>query len=164
MNETTFITELWNYARTNSMYSTINTFRPKIKELVIYKIKNQFTISNETTVLTGKAEEIMDKILEDVCRVLEYDKGKILHKRRHVEVSYLRHLFVKLCIDHRVSTLTGIGKFMNRDHTTIIHSMRVAESLIQTKEPTFMALWVRYIVNGDPLFTGIYDKSLIKAL
>lgn len=162
MNEVIFIAELWDYAQKFNRPATIKEFKPKIKELVIAKIKDQFTITSDTAVLTGKPQEIMQRILEDVCRVLEADPKKMLNHRRHVEVSYMRHLFVKLCVDHKVATRKAIGQFMNRDHTTVIHSFRQADGLIQTKETTFMAMWTRYLVNGDKLFTGIYDKSLLQ--
>lgn len=162
MNETSFIADLWNYSRKYSMFETISAYRPKLKELVIHKIKNQFTISNDTTILTGNPEEIMQKILDDMCKVLKVDQREMMNKRRYIQVAYLRHLFVKLCVDHKVATLKGVGNFMNRDHTTIIHSFRTAESLIQAKDPAFMTIWLKYLVNGDALFTGIYDKSILQ--
>lgn len=161
MNEIMLLAELWEFAQKNNRHATIHTYKPRIKELITYKIRNSFTISSDTRVLTGKPPEIMLHMLEDVCRVLETTPEKMMAKKRNIEISYMRHLFIKLCVDHKITTLTRIGHFMHRDHTTVMHSFRCGNNLIETKEPTFMAMWLRYLTNGDEIYTGIYDKSMM---
>lgn len=161
MNEIQLIADLWEYSQRANKPLTIKKFKCKFRDLIRHKIKNHYQLTSETKVITGKPPEILRMLIDDMAGVLCYDAADVIRKNRRIDISYFRHLFVKISVDHSISTLSGIGEFMHRDHTTILHSYRTAVNLLESKDPIMHAMWVKYITNGDKIFTRIYEKQNI---
>lgn len=160
MNEVQFIADLWDYSQRYNRPETIKQFKGKFRDLVSHKIKNTYQITSDTTVITGNPREIMQMLLEDMCKVLDFEGREIMVKKRRKDLSLFRHLFIKISVDHSISTLSGIGRFLGgRDHTTMLHSYRTASHLLETKEPIIYAMFTKYVNHGDELFTKIYEKQ-----
>lgn len=69
----------------------------------------------------------------DVCAfAFDVDRDSMLGRDRHHECVLARHAFSKIVRDRTTLTLDAIGKYINRDHSTVKHSCKQAEDLIDT--------------------------------
>ena len=69
----------------------------------------------------------------DVCAfAFDIDRDSMLGRDRHHECVLARHAFSKIVRDRTTLTLDAIGKYINRDHSTIKHSYKQAENLLET--------------------------------
>jgi len=68
-------------------------------------------------------------ILKTICKELEMDFKEVkTRKTRLREYVYARQLYAYFCRIYTNESLTNIGKFINKDHTTIIHSSNQIEN------------------------------------
>lgn len=65
----------------------------------------------------------LTNILEAVCSVTEVIPHDILAQNRQRHISIARHLFCYLAYKHYGYCLTAIGRFLNKDHSTVINSI-----------------------------------------
>jgi hypothetical protein len=73
-------------------------------------------------------ETLLSLVSEQTGISEEHIKGKT----RPLDISTARHVFCWLAVNYSTeSTVSGIGRFLNRDHTTIIHSRRMVEDAIK---------------------------------
>ena len=77
------------------------------------------------------------KILEITATELNVSKEKIISKTRKVEIIYVRQLVCYLARLHTIESLHSIGKTLNVDHSTVIHSIKVVENNIRLKDLRF---------------------------
>lgn len=82
----------------------------------------------------------LENVLEAVVSVSGVPGEKILGKRRDRDISTARHIFCYLSRSHTVASLDAIGKFLGRDHTTVINSIRVVNDMIDTDYEVFVQL------------------------
>ena len=69
----------------------------------------------------------------DVCAfAFDVDRDSMFGRVRYHECVLARHAFSKIVRDRTTLTLDAIGKYINRDHSTIKHSYKQAEDLIET--------------------------------
>jgi chromosomal replication initiation ATPase DnaA len=62
-------------------------------------------------------------ILKAVCLELEMDFEEVKNRKTRLkEFVYARHLYAYFCKKFTNDSLTSIGKYINKDHATIIHS------------------------------------------
>jgi len=66
-----------------------------------------------------------------VSIVYDVTPDAILEKVRTQNIMDARHLFCYLCRKHLKMTYLSVGKILHRDHSTIINSVQVYESLIE---------------------------------
>jgi chromosomal replication initiation ATPase DnaA len=66
-----------------------------------------------------------------VCIIYDVTPDEILEKVRRQGIMDARHLFCYLCRKHLKMTYLSVGKILHRDHSTIINSVQVYESLIE---------------------------------
>ena len=66
-----------------------------------------------------------------VAIVYDVTPDAIVDKVRTQNIMDARHLFCYLCRKHLKMTYLSIGKILHRDHSTIINSVQVYESLIE---------------------------------
>ena len=71
-----------------------------------------------------------------VAIVYDVTPDAILEKVRTQNIMDARHLFCYLCWKHLKMTYLSIGKILHRDHSTIINSVQVYESLIEYDRTT----------------------------
>lgn len=70
-----------------------------------------------------------------------YDKPiDIIDKKREKEYVYGRHFYCAYVKEHYVTTLTSIGKTLNRNHATVIHSIREHENLLKANDYEYLKL------------------------
>jgi len=63
----------------------------------------------------------MSSILKAVCEVFEVSKEELLSKRRYKELIKPRHVFYYLAHSLTDKSLVGIGRYLDKDHTTIMY-------------------------------------------
>ena len=68
----------------------------------------------------------MSDILEAVCDYFEVGPTDIQSERRHADLVRVRSVFINLCHELTHGSYAAIGRMCgNRDHTTIIHHVRL---------------------------------------
>lgn len=78
-------------------------------------------------------EETLFKILESEYKIT---KEVLASKTRKREITLFRHLFCYFMSKRSHHSLSAIGSFIgNRDHTTVIHSVRTVEDLLSIHDP-----------------------------
>lgn len=66
-----------------------------------------------------------------VCQVYNITPDDIYSQDRTQHILYARHTFNYLCRRVLGMSLTSVGRIINRDHSTIIHSVRQTQDLIE---------------------------------
>jgi chromosomal replication initiation ATPase DnaA len=69
-------------------------------------------------------------ILEAVCSVTEIIPHDILAQNRQRHISIARHLFSYVAYTHYGYTLMAIARFLNKDHSTVIHSIHTYQNYL----------------------------------
>lgn len=64
----------------------------------------------------------MQEVLDAVCHATGILPDEIISKCRKIEYVRARHLFCYVCARHLRLPLTKIGLFIERDHSSVIHS------------------------------------------
>ncbi len=95
----------------------------------ILEILSNYTLipkrKNTSTLPTVKD---VKQIVEQVLKVED-----ISDRSRRREISDARHIYGFICYYQRLGTYQEIGKAINRDHATILHSFRVTRDYLQSK-------------------------------
>ena len=81
-----------------------------------------------------------EQVLEAVSVTTGVPSEKVFGKDRHRDIMAARHLFCYMAKMHTDCTLMSIGKYINRDHTTVINSVKVVNDMIDTKYEVFVDL------------------------
>lgn len=63
----------------------------------------------------------LKRILEAVSEVTLISENDIISKNRLQEMAFARHLYCYFACEKTRNSLKSIGKFINRDHATVIH-------------------------------------------
>jgi len=72
---------------------------------------------------TGKINK--EEILRIVCNELEMEFDELKNRKTRLrEFVYARQLYGYFCKIYTKESLSSIGKFINKDHATIIHSVK----------------------------------------
>ena len=66
-----------------------------------------------------------------VCQIYNITPDDIYSKNRTQHILYARHTFNHICRRTLRMSLESIGRIINRDHSTIIHSVRQTNDLIE---------------------------------
>lgn len=80
----------------------------------------------------------LSNVLEAVVFVSGVPGEKILGKRRDKEIASARHIFCYMSRTHTNCSLLGIGEFLDKDHTTVINSIKVVNDMIDTDYEVFV--------------------------
>ena len=102
----------------------------------------------------NKDFELAKKIVEEE---LSLDIMKVTRKRSVVES---RMIFSKILRNYRHS-FTDIGKYLNKDHTTIIHYISKLDGLLETEDAmmtTYMSCMETFISEKEPV--NLLDDKL----
>jgi len=73
-----------------------------------------------------------NEILATVADYFNINAKDIMGRRHARTITYPRQIVCYLIRKHREDSLTQIGRWLNRDHTTILHSCRVIEDGIKS--------------------------------
>ena len=76
----------------------------------------------------------MPELIDAACKFLNVDKEKILGRKRHRNITELRHMIMSYLYYSRHIRLTEIGKAFNRDHSSVIHAKIHVSNLCATDE------------------------------
>lgn len=69
----------------------------------------------------------------DVCVLaFDVDRDEMFGRSRAHDCVLARHAFSKIAKESTSMTYTAIGKFLGRDHATILHSCKTADNYIET--------------------------------
>jgi chromosomal replication initiation ATPase DnaA len=81
----------------------------------------------------------LSNVLESVVEVSGVPPYQVIGKSRMKEIAMARHLFCYLARLHTNASLLAIGEFLsNRDHTTVLNSVKVANDMIDTEYEVFV--------------------------
>ena len=80
----------------------------------------------------------LENVLEAVVNVSGVTGEKILGKRRDKDIASARHIFCYLGRSHTNASLEAIGKFLGKDHTTVINSIKVVNDMLDTEYEVFV--------------------------
>ena len=75
----------------------------------------------------------LEVILKSVSSVTGIIPQDILGRNRQRNISVARHLFCYLAYNQNGFTLTSIGRFLVKDHSTVLNSIRKYENYIDCK-------------------------------
>lgn len=73
---------------------------------------------------------------EDVWNLIE--SFQLNTKSRREDVTYKRYYLYNFMYNNRHMTFSMIGKFFNRDHSTVIHGMREHQYWYNRKDPRYL--------------------------
>ena len=76
----------------------------------------------------------IERIAEVVARHYNVTLEDLMSPRRNQEIAYPRHLACYLCREMTGSSFPHIGTFFDRDHSTIMHSVRSIKKLLETDD------------------------------
>ena len=85
--------------------------------------------------LLGGAEPVnvtLDKIFNAVCQKYDVKKADLTGSRRTKELALARHITIYLIRNITDMSLPNIGKIFNRDHSTVLSSVSIIESKVNT--------------------------------
>lgn len=69
-----------------------------------------------------------EKIIKIVCDSYQVDpSGLVTNKRKSNKLSDCRFLCMTMLRKYKHETLSNIGSFFKRDHTTVLHAIRTVE-------------------------------------
>ena len=75
---------------------------------------------------------IYDEIIEIVCRYYGHTYDQVNQKNRKKELVMTRHICMFMGSTYTKLSEVNIGKKFNKDRTTVIHSCKVVNNLIET--------------------------------
>lgn len=107
------------------------------KEMILNIATEQFdelTLLRNEPILTK--EKKMSQIFEKVCRVYDQDPKYILanNKNRHRDFVELRQVSM-YCFKRKLKySLLVYGDFFQKDHATVLHSVKQVNNLLQTDQ------------------------------
>ena len=103
-------------------------------QLTISKYEKEISrLKHLLTKPIGKEKEDvkLTMILEAVSSITEIIPHDILAQNRQRAISTARHLFCYVAYKHYGYCLTAIGRFLNKDHSTVIHSINTYQNYLE---------------------------------
>ncbi len=131
--------EICDYVASN-IKSNIRELEGGFNKIVFYSRLNKTKITLEVAIdalkdIIAPHESLtMDKILSEVCAYYHISVDAVKSPSRNKEIVLPRHVFAYIAKDLTQTSFTTIGKKLNRDHTTILHSVEKVESLLDKDE------------------------------
>ena len=84
--------------------------------------------------LYGEEEGLRDISIKTIAEMVESRTGQTLNDlrsgRRDRKLSYARHVFWYLARKHTKKSLPLLGSFLDKDHTSVIHGIRMTKKRI----------------------------------
>lgn len=66
----------------------------------------------------------LDAILNTVCNYYGIYEEKIRSSNRRADIVKARHVLFYLCVEYTDESLVKIGKFLNKNHASVIHAVK----------------------------------------
>jgi len=77
-------------------------------------------------------DDIISNLLDTITEETGYDLNSLRSRKRDRELSEIRNIFVHIVYKLTSKSLSDIGRFISRDHSTIINSIKASNNLIDT--------------------------------
>ncbi|MCR5303414.1 MAG: chromosomal replication initiator protein DnaA [Lachnospiraceae bacterium] len=103
------------FKRLNNTPFTVETAKDALKDIIISDAPRQVT---------------PEFIIDIVCSYYSVEKDELFSKKRDQRVRQPRQIAMYLIRRMTDTTLQGIGKLFNKDHTTVMHSIDIIEESI----------------------------------
>lgn len=95
----------------------------------------------------GITSDEPNQILAHTCNMLELDYSDVLSKKRDKAFVTARMIAIGLTCKANIYTLKEIGKFYNRDHSTIIYNRDTFNDLIEIKDRYFLGKLNKVLIS-----------------
>lgn len=82
-----------------------------------------------------------EQLLELCCKKTRYEVGQITGSSRKNEHVAVRQIYCYLCRKATAATLEEIGKFINRDHSTVTYAIKQANNRLEVGDQMFMRMY-----------------------
>lgn len=81
----------------------------------------------------------LDTILREACSTMNVSVQDAISRTRQYDKCIARALFITYCHKHNMGTLTEIGRMVKRDHSTVIHALKMIDNdiLFEKKYKSF---------------------------
>jgi chromosomal replication initiator protein len=103
-----------------------------------------------------RSDELVSEIRQCVCDYFGVTQIQLEGSRGKGIVPWARHVFCYMCRKYTVLTQEAIANILNRDHTTIIHSVKVVQDNIST--------YNEFKEQISLIESNIDDKVYVKAI
>lgn len=104
-------------------------------------------------------EDSLKLILKICCDYFNVPEEKIKSKNRHKKYSIPRHIYNYLSRKYTSNTLRQIGEYINRDHTSVCHSIDSISDCFYTKQEPYDDVQKLQIILNTEL-----DKNITKVV
>lgn len=84
--------------------------------------------------VVGRGFAKFTEIASAVAAATDVTIDEMISRHRTMQPTLARHLAIYLCKLRTGETLSAIGKYFARDHTTVIHAIRRVEDLIEIRD------------------------------
>lgn len=111
-------------------------------------------IRKKNLLQTANKIPTLEEISIDVCLSLNMNVGVLKINRGKKEDVYCRFIFYVAAQQFGNFSFVKIGSFCKKNHTTILHGVRTAQNLIDTKSEAFLSMWCAYLKNSK-----MYNKQ-----
>jgi chromosomal replication initiator protein len=101
-------------------------------ELVGARIDMDLAKEIVSTLISGERSISPEDIIKLVCRYYRVDPEHVSSKSRKKVYACPRNIYAYLCRRHLDETLEGIGRTINRSHSTVLYSVEVVEHKMKT--------------------------------
>lgn len=102
--------------------------------------------SDQSRYLHGRILTTPERVLHAVKKQTGFDIEQLKAKSRKQAIVFVRHATIYALRKYTNLSLKKIGSRVSRDYTTVINSIKVAESLIETDK------------DFEKMFNGIIEK------
>jgi chromosomal replication initiator protein len=101
-------------------------------ELVGARIDMDLAREVVSALVSGERSITPADIIQLVCRYYRVDPEKVTSRSRKKVYAGPRNIYAYLCRHHSDETLAGIGKTINRSHSTVLYSVELVEHKMKT--------------------------------
>ncbi|NPV35097.1 MAG: DUF4406 domain-containing protein [Bacteroidales bacterium] len=77
-------------------------------------------------------DDIISNLLATITEETGFDLNSLRSRKRDRELSDVRNIFVYIVYKLTSKSLSDIGRFISRDHSTIINSIKVSNNMLKT--------------------------------
>lgn len=101
-------------------------------ELIGARIDMDLAKEVVSTLVSGEYSITTEEIIDLVCGYYHVDREKVCSKSRKKVYTSPRNIYTYLCRHHSDETLAGIGKTINRSHSTVLYSVELVDHKMKT--------------------------------
>lgn len=92
----------------------------------------------------------LSEFIDELCRIFEIPRRDLTGRWRDRKMVAIRQLFFYIARTNTGAGLHQLGVMLDKDHSTVIHSVRKAQNYLDTNDPMFMGLLEQYLKESKP--------------